>query len=96
MTLALFPTILAAFGCIVYIFRGSAFGKGNLDFRGRVSRHILIDVMVLFAASFFYFGYPDVPLANVVSTVLNWDFITKIMLNIRFEFRTTFKRCLFI
>ena len=62
---------LVGLGCIVYIFRGSSFGKGNLDFRGRLSRHILIDVMCMFVGAFVNFGYPDMPLANIVSCYCN-------------------------
>ena len=69
LTLALFPSIVVALGCIVYLFRGSSFGKGNLDFRGRLARHILVDTLMLFVASFFYFGYPDVPLGTVVRLI---------------------------
>ncbi len=65
--MVIMTSFIFCIGFVLYTFKGSTFGRGNLDLRHRLSRHILFDVIFLFTVGLVYFGYPNVVLANVVS-----------------------------
>ncbi len=59
LSFSILGTALATFGCFVYTFKGSSFGRGNLDFSGRLSCHLLVHAMFSFVWAFYNLGYPD-------------------------------------
>ena len=59
VSFSIFATALVTLGCLVYTFRGSSFGRANLDFSKRLSCHILVHSIISFVWAFNNFGYPD-------------------------------------
>ncbi len=59
LSFSVLGTLLVTLGCFVYTFKGSSFGRGNLDFSGRLSHHLLIHTVITFMWAFNNFGYPD-------------------------------------
>ena len=56
---------------LVYVIRSDSFGGARVNFRDRMSTHLLIDIVMYTVIGLSHFGFPEVSLSLVVSNICN-------------------------